>query len=359
MNGRPISAPQALSDACDAEVDLAGINTLHVCFRASVPHLHAARGTLCWRQGSPALPMTGVIGHAAAQGTPLHAVGLLQPVEMLELAGADNALADAAVALAAALEDGACRVSVRLYLHGEAPAHATMTIRHADGVVRAPLSRGGATLAGEVRVEHPRLWWPHTHGKPARYRVLAETGGHVLDCGQIGLRSVRLDQHGRNAFARINDVPVFCRGARVGAGELAALVASPLAARRWMRLARGAGMNVLYLDRDCAPAADIRLACDALGMLLWREGMDLPVAAGLPDMAGVPAHARSTRLACRGPWAIHAGRPVYRVHRVRFGMPRTCATAACRRCMVWIRRTCAASIRCVICACRERSPRTW
>ncbi|CAG9177191.1 hypothetical protein LMG23992_03437 [Cupriavidus laharis] len=287
VNGRPIAAPQALCDVCEAEVDLAGVNTLHLCFRASVPRLHAARSTLCWRQALT-FPASGVIGHAAAEDTPLHAVGLLQPVELLELGGND-VLADAAVDLSAGMEDGAGLVSMRLHLHGEAPAQAMLSICDADGVVRAPLMREDAfTLAAEVRLDHPRLWWPHTHGQPARYRVLAEAGGHMLDCGRIGLRSVRGDRHGCNPFPRINDVPVFCRGARLGAGELAALAASPLAARSWMRLARGAGMNVLYLDRGCAPAADFRSACDAVGMLLWREGMNLPDATWLPEIAGVP-----------------------------------------------------------------------
>jgi beta-mannosidase len=287
VNGRPIGAPQALCDACDAEVDLAGINTLHLCFRASVPRLHAARGTLCWRVAS-AFQTSGVIGHAAAQSTPLHAVGLLQPVEMLEL-GRGDVLAEAAVDLSAGLEDGAGRVAMRLHLHGEAPAQARLRLGDANGFVHAPLVREGAfTLAAEVRLDHPRLWWPHTHGQPARYRVLAESGGHVLDCGRVGLRSVRGDWHGRDPLPRINDVPVFCRGARLEAGELAALASSPLAARHWLRLARGAGMNVLYLDRDCAPAADLRSACDAVGMLLWHEGMNLPDAAWLPEIAGVP-----------------------------------------------------------------------
>lgn len=287
VNGRPIAAPQALCDACDAEVDLAGINTLHLCFRASVPRLHAARGTLCWRQ-APAFQTVRVIGHAPAAGTPLHAVGLLQPVEMLEL-GKVDALADAAVDLSAALEDGAGHVCMRLHLHGEAPAQARLSLHDADGVLHAPLVRtDGFTLAADVRLDHPRLWWPHTHGQPAQYRVLAEAGGHVLDCGRVALRSVRGDRHGCDPLPRINDVPVFCRGAHLDAVELAALVSSPLAARHWLRLARGAGMNVLALDRDSAPAADLRSACDAVGMLLWREGMNLPVAERLPGIAGVP-----------------------------------------------------------------------
>ncbi len=287
VNGRLIAAPRALCDACDAEVELAGINTLHVCFRASVPRLHAARGTLCWRQ-SQALPSGGVIGHAAAQDTPLHAVGVLQPVEVLELGGND-VLADAAVDLSAGLDHGTGLFSMRLHLHGEAPAKAMLSLRDTHGVFHAPLVREDAsTLAAEVRLDHPRLWWPHTHGKPAQYRVMAEAAGQVVDCGRVGLRSVRGDGHGRTPFPLINDVPVFCRGARLGAEDLAALAGSALAARHWLRRARGAGMNVLYLDRDGAPGADLRGACDAVGMLLWREGMDLPDAAWLPQIAGVP-----------------------------------------------------------------------
>jgi beta-mannosidase len=287
VNGRPIAAPQALCDACDAEVELAGINTLHLCFRASVPRLHAARGTLCWRT-APAFQSARVIGHAAAEDAPLHAVGLLQPVEMLELGGSD-VLADAAVDLRAGLQDGAGRVALRLHLHREAPAQASLSLCNADGAVHAPLLRENAfTLAADVRVDAPRLWWPHTHGQPAQYRVLAEAGGHVLDCGRLALRSVRVDRQGNDPLPRINDVPVFCRGARLDAAELAALVSSPLAARHWMRLARGAGLNALVLDRDCAPPADLRSACDAVGILLWREGMYGPDTAWFPEIAAVP-----------------------------------------------------------------------
>lgn len=286
VNGRPISTPLAPGDACDAEVELAGVNTLHLCFRASVPHMHGARATLCWREA--AFPRSGVIGHAAAEGTPLHAVGVLQPVEVLELGGG-NVLADAAVHLSAGVEDTGGRVRLRMHLHGEAPSPAALSIRNARGVVQVPLTRDDPfTLAAEARVDHPDLWWPHTHGRPARYRVMVKTRAHALDCGQIGLRSIQPGKSGRAPYPLINHVPVFCRGARLDAEALAALAASPLAARHWMRLARGAGLNVLSLDRHCAPAADLRRACDAAGMLLWREGMELADAAWLPDMAGVP-----------------------------------------------------------------------
>lgn len=287
LNGREISAPQAPGDACDAEVELAGLNTLHLCFRATVPRLHGARATLFWRQAG-AFPMSGVIGHAAAEGKPLHAVGVLQPVEVLDVAGGD-VLADAAMDLSAGLEDGYGVVRMRLHLHGEAPLRATLNVGNARRAVQASLTREDAfTLTAQVRLAHPDPWWPHTHGRPARYRIVAEAGAHALDCGQIGLRSVRRDRQGHMPYPRINDVPVFCRGARLAAEELAALAASPLATRRWMRLARGAGLNVLYLDRDGAPAADIRAACEAAGMLLWRDGMAPADTAWLPEIAGVP-----------------------------------------------------------------------
>jgi hypothetical protein len=73
--------------------------------------------------------------------------------------------------------------------------------------------RDTQTLAGTLRAPDAPRWWPHTHGKPALYRVALEvTNNEVIELGRIGFRELRVDRGplGDGFQPVVNGVPVFC-----------------------------------------------------------------------------------------------------------------------------------------------------
>ena len=145
-----------------------------------------------------------------------------------------------------------------------------------SGGADGPLHRLDAhTLAGELLLARPRLWWPHTHGEPHLYRVTARLPGGELDCGQVGLRTVALDgDAAQGAFAlRVNGERVFCRGP--------ACPATTCPARRHGRggrvrlaLARAAGMNMVRVSGvTCYPGEAFYRHCDEAGLMVWQDFM--------------------------------------------------------------------------------------
>src|SRR5579875_2318558 len=89
-------------------------------------------------------------------------------------------------------------------------AELALKIAPATGMVRA---------AGALAVADAERWWPHTHGEPALYalRLVVEVAERriELDGGCVGFRALDpgADPERDGLALRINDVPVFARGA--------------------------------------------------------------------------------------------------------------------------------------------------
>ena len=154
---------------------------------------------------------------------------------------------------------------------------------------RAELMADGVRAwCGQLRVTKPELWWPHTHGAPALYRVHARLHlGHgsdaSIDLGRVGFRSIELDTED-DAFAlRVNGELVFCRGACWTPSDPVSLRNDPDALRRLLEQVRDAGMNMLRIGGTMVYEDDGFFdACDALGIMVWQEfmfaNMDYPSA---------------------------------------------------------------------------------
>lgn len=141
---------------------------------------------------------------------------------------------------------------------------------------------------GDMAVEDVALWWPHTHGEPALYTValqvsLKGAGATLsLPLGEVGFRTIELDQSGGGFALRVNGVAVFCRGAcwtpldavRLDArGETAYEEAIAQVCR--------AGMNMVRVGGTMSYEADAFYdECDRQGVLIWQElmfaNMDYP-----------------------------------------------------------------------------------
>ncbi len=133
-------------------------------------------------------------------------------------------------------------------------------------------------LEAELRLPDVALWWPHTHGTPHLHdcALLLTTPDGVLeqDCGRVGFRAVTLDRTGGRVSLRVNDQPVFCRGACWSAEDVRSLDGAPGQAEATLRLAAEGGLNMLRVGGTMTYASPALLAaCDALGILVWQDFM--------------------------------------------------------------------------------------
>src|SRR5204862_2799176 len=137
----------------------------------------------------------------------------------------------------------------------------------------------GNALTGRARVPDVEPWLPHTHGRPALYRIgLAadlDDGGTVdVDLGRTGFRSVRFAGDPDGFAVQVNGVDVFFRGGCWTPPDPLALTADAPANRRALERLRDAGANMV---RVCGPfvyeADDFYATCDELGIAVWQDFM--------------------------------------------------------------------------------------
>lgn len=161
-------------------------------------------------------------------------------------------------------------------------------------IVSARLNIGGHSaellceddvLRGELRIRHPELWWPHTHGVPTLYasKVIVETnaGAHEFPLEQTGFRGIEVSNDPGFAI-HVNGTRVYCRGACWTTNDIFTLGGAEESLRHDLVLARDAGMNTLRIGGTMTYESDAfyRL-CDELGILVWQDfmfaNMDYPV----------------------------------------------------------------------------------
>jgi len=141
---------------------------------------------------------------------------------------------------------------------------------------------GRVEAAIPLRIQNPTLWWPHNLGEPYLYTVNVRLlcNDVVADTRNIpfGIRKVELvakdDSIGSGFFFKINDVPVYMKGAnyipqnifqnRVGADQYLQLLTDVKAANMNMLRVWGGGQYERDLFYDL---------CDEMGVLLWHDFM--------------------------------------------------------------------------------------
>ncbi len=152
---------------------------------------------------------------------------------------------------------------------------------------RAPftLTAGGSRYRAETIVPDVALWWPHTHGDPALYdarlRFTTDRGEVVADVGPIGFRSITVDRADGGFAVRVNDTPIFCRGACWTPIDPVSLISPPDALDAAFDQVVAAGMNMLRVGGTMVYESDAFLDhCDRRGVLLWQDlmfaNMDYP-----------------------------------------------------------------------------------
>jgi beta-mannosidase len=143
--------------------------------------------------------------------------------------------------------------------------------------VAAPLNVGGRSIGGSVAVGNADRWWPSTHGEarrhPVEVRLKGAAGERVVSLAPVGFRSVDFGDPGAPAL-RINDVPVFCRGACWSPIDPISLNPSREALRRALEATRDAGANMLRIPGTTIyEHDDFYELCDELGIMVWQDLM--------------------------------------------------------------------------------------
>jgi len=168
--------------------------------------------------------------------------------------------------------------------------------RESAGVVRVTLRETGQTVElavrpapGEVeRVElviplsDPRLWWPIGYGDPFLYHVDIELENDAGDATcrvtrRTGVRRVEMDQsphpvEGRHCILRVNNTPVFCKGANWVPADMLYSEVTPEKYRRLAGLALEANFNMLRIWGGGIFAHEALCDfCDEHGIMVWHD----------------------------------------------------------------------------------------
>lgn len=244
---------------------------------------------------------TTLLGRTPGWSPPAAAVGPWRPVLLERRRGL--AVDGVGIETSVAGSVGRVRVVGRARSLG-APLDGELVVGDARTQLRA--TSDGA-LVGELELRDPERWWPHTHGEPALYAARLELGGHVVDLGKIGFRTVER----RDDFAlHVNGARVFCRGACWTPLDPVTLDGD---ARPALEQMRDAGMNMVRVGGTMVYENDAFYdACDELGILVWQDfmfaNMDYPESdAAFAASVATEVQQQVTRLQARPSLAVLCG----------------------------------------------------
>jgi beta-mannosidase len=133
----------------------------------------------------------------------------------------------------------------------------------------------------EFIVENPRLWWPAGHGEQALYPI--EFTAEIDDIpiarwvGKTGIRKVVIDQpphpeNGNYFHLKINNRPIFCKGANWVPPEMSAYEVSYEKVSQLVLEAVEQNFNILRIWGGAVWAGhDLLSLCDEAGLLVWHD----------------------------------------------------------------------------------------
>lgn len=153
-----------------------------------------------------------------------------------------------------------------------------------DWTATARLPAGDSSVVVELVVAHPDLWWPVGYGEQPLYALdvtlSASSTSEDDDLDdwhrRIGLRTVELDtsndEHGTAFVIRVNDTPVFVRGANwIPDDHLLTRITRDRLARR-IDQAVGANLNLLRVwGGGIYESEDFYELCDEAGIMVWQD----------------------------------------------------------------------------------------
>jgi beta-mannosidase len=154
------------------------------------------------------------------------------------------------------------------------------------GPLRLTSDDDGQALSGELCIDHPPVWWPHTHGEPrlvsSSVTVACAQGSFTIPCGNIGFRQLDVETGDDGFSIHVNGVPIFCRGACWTVSDIFTLTGTPESLEQDLQWACDAGANMLRVVGTMTYESErFYDLCDRLGLLVWQDfpfaNMDYPV----------------------------------------------------------------------------------
>jgi len=168
---------------------------------------------------------------------------------------------------------------VTVYSHADFP-NAVITIK--DGFRQFKLKKGISTTQIKFKIDNPELWWPNGFGKQPLYDITAKLyiNTYFVDSisDRTGIRTVELFQDeeelGQSFYFRINDLPIFMKGANYIPQSNFLTEISDSAYRKLIGDVKNTGMNMLRVWGGGIYEKDIFYdLCDENGILVWQDFM--------------------------------------------------------------------------------------
>jgi len=267
----------------DVGAALRDVNELAIRFRSLGALLEARRGRPRWRtklvdQQQLRWFRTTLLGRIPGWTPPVAAAGPWRPVVLEERRWVS--IERASVRSIREGNAGRVVVAMRARVLGRGALDAVhLSVGEHRAALRAVRSADGVwTIDGEIGLPRVDLWWPHTHGAQPLYSVILEMrvdGNEItFDCGRVGFRTIDLVTSGDAFEVRVNEVPVFCRGACWTTADVVTLDPTGGGAVEALDAARSAGMNMLRVGGTMVYESDAFYdACDERGIMVWQDFM--------------------------------------------------------------------------------------
>ena len=272
LDGRLALRSDNMFHAHAIEIEAPGAHELHIRFRSVEREIATKSGRARWRPRmiTPAglrHIRTTALGRLPGFAPPTPPVGPWRDIEFIE----HNALRLLEVDIRPNVRERRASLRVALELSDIVDAPARLLC----GEVEARFERASDTsIVAELSLPDARLWTPHTHGEPHLYEVAAQIGDRRIDLGRTGFRDVSVDRgaDGSDFALRVNEIPLFCRGACWTTADPVSLAGRAEDCAPLLHAMREAGMNIVRVPGvTLYESDDFYALCDELGILVWQD----------------------------------------------------------------------------------------
>ena len=225
---------------------------------------------------------------------------------------------------------GVVKISARL-VSGRSIETATLRVGEREELLEIRSDADGLLMHGEIQIENPPLWWPHTHGQAnlLKCEVIIHSSGeeYHFPCPDVGFRQLEVNPDGPFGI-RLNGEPIYCRGACWTVSDLLTLTGGEESLAHDLKLARDAGVNMLRVGGTMTYESDrFYQLCNQLGILVWQDfmfaNMDYPVDdAEFRSNIAAEATQQLRRLSAHPCVAVYCGNSEIEQQAAMLGMPR-------------------------------------
>ncbi|DAZ98649.1 TPA: hypothetical protein N0F65_000844, partial [Lagenidium giganteum] len=239
------------------------------------PFLRKAGSDFGWDWG-PAYVTTGIAGRVYLETLPTKLLEISSMNVQQFARDKEQSTVDLKITLDIKGYEQSSELVVDLFLDGSKVQHVTTT---ASSLVHSRMDISHT-------LHRPLLWWPNDHGDPRLYDVrvslTSNDGGHTEISQKLGIRTIQLVQedvdddpkHGQSFFFRINNLPIFIKGANWIPLNSFPTRVSEEQIRYTLESMKAAHMNMVRVWGGGRYESDFFYSeCDRLGILVWQELM--------------------------------------------------------------------------------------